>query len=355
MARSVRSLADPTAALSPASIRRQLLRWYDRNRRDLPWRKTKNAYCIWVSEVMLQQTRVQAVIPYYKRFLQLFPDAGALAAAREEKVLACWGGLGYYARARNLQKAARVIVREHGGNFPFHLRQAEALPGVGSYTAAAVLSIAYAVPVPLLDGNVARVLSRLYAVRADPKKSRGKALLLQRAAALLSPRRPGDFNQALMELGATVCLPQQPRCPTCPLRRSCAAYARGATENFPVTPRKLRPVLQHLIAALVRDPAGRWLLLRRPRAAARLGGFWEVPLWERAVPGAAPPGVVLKERLGNVRHVITNNRLEIEVFAAALTDGKVPPRARWIAPEALRRHAVTSVTRKALALHTGTP
>ena len=347
--------SDSTATLSSALVRRQLLRWYDRNRRDLPWRRTQDPYRIWVSEVMLQQTRVQAVIPYYERFLQEFPDMRALAAAQEEKVLACWSGLGYYSRARNLRKAARVIVRQHGGAFPRDLRQAEALPGVGRYTAAAVLSIAYAVPVPVLDGNVARVVSRLYAVRTDPKTPRGRAFLLQHAAGLLSPRRPGDFNQALMELGATVCLPQQPRCPACPLRRNCVAYRHGEVEKFPATPRKARPVRRHLVAALVRDPAGRWLLLRRPRAAARLGGFWEVPLWERSEVGGAPPGIVLKERLGNLRHTITNNRLEIEVFAAALTGRKAPPRARWIAPTALNRRAVTSVTRKALGLQAGTP
>jgi A/G-specific adenine glycosylase len=274
-----------------------------------------------------------------------------LAAAREEKVLACWSGLGYYSRARNLRKAARVIAREHGGAFPRDLRHAEALPGVGRYTAAAVLSIAYALPVPVLDGNVARVLSRLYAVRADPKTARGKALLLQRAAALLSPRRPGDFNQAMMELGATMCLPQQPRCVACPLRKDCIAYRQGDVDRFPATARKARPVQRRLVAALVRDHRGRYLLLRRPRGAARLGGFWEVPLWERAEANGAPPGIVLKERIGAVRHTITNNRLEVEVFAAVLTGCQTPESARWFAPSALHEHAVTSITRKALGLH----
>jgi A/G-specific adenine glycosylase len=349
----MRRHSDSTAALAPVPVRRRLLRWYDDQRRDLPWRKTKDPYRIWVSEVMLQQTRVQAVIPYYKRFLLQFPDMRALAAAREEKVLACWSGLGYYSRARNLRKAARAIMRQYGGAFPRILRQAEALPGVGRYTAAAVLSIAYAVPVPVLDGNVTRVVSRLYAVGADPKSSRDRTLLLQLVASLLSRRRPGDFNQAMMELGATVCLPRQPRCDACPLRRSCVAYKHDEVTKFPATARKARAVVKRLIAAVVQDSAGRWLLLRRPQAAARLGGFWEVPLWERAKKGAAPPGIVLKERLGTVRHVITNNRLEIEVFGAALRGRKTPESARWIAPLALRLHAVTGVTRKALALCAG--
>jgi A/G-specific adenine glycosylase len=344
---------------NPASaLRRQLLRWYDRNRRDLPWRRTRDPYRIWVSEIMLQQTRVQAVIPYYEKFLRRFPDIRSLAEAKEEELLACWSGLGYYSRARNLQKAAQAIVREHEGQFPRDLPAALALPGIGRYTAAAVLSIAYGIPLPVLDGNVARVLARFYALRVDARSASGRERLWQEADDLLSRRRPGDFNQALMELGAMVCLPQQPRCPSCPLRGGCLAYARDEVAKFPESRRKAPPVLRRYVAALVQDRTGRFLLVRRPRQAKWLSGFWELPMWEQgsSVPPFSENGkrtlaaVVLEKKLGTVRHTITDNRLQVEVFAAALGPRSKQPKGKWIAREHLGRYAVTTITRKALAL-----
>jgi len=349
---------NPPVNSQAIALRRTLLRWYDHHRRELPWRNSRDPYRIWVSEVMLQQTRVQAVIPYYEKFLRLFPDMEALAAAPERALLACWSGLGYYSRARNLRQAAREIMREWDGQFPREYSAARRLPGVGDYTARAVLSIAYEVPLAVLDGNVARVLSRVYALEEDPRSHRGKQKFLERADVLLARRRPGDFNQAMMELGATVCLPAEPRCEVCPLRRYCLAYTRDQVEQFPRPRRAAKPKVRRCLAVVVRDAAGRCLLIRRPRSAKRMGGFWELPMWdEDGFDGPAlgshriaPDGIVLEELLGRVRHSITSNQLEINVHAGRYQRPILPPRARWILPRHMARLPVTTITRKALSL-----
>lgn len=344
-----------------AIVRRDLLRWYDRNRRQLPWRKSPDPYRVWISEVMLQQTRVQTVIPYYRKFLRLFPNMRSLAAAKEETLLACWSGLGYYSRARNLHKAAQQIVQEFGGGFPTDFDAARRLPGVGDYTARAVLSIAYGIPLAVLDGNVARVLSRLEAVAADPRSNSGKKRLLERAEALLSRRRPGDFNQAMMELGATVCLPRQPRCPLCPLRRGCRAYSRNQVENYPPRGRKEGSILRRLAVAVLLDRR-RCLLVRRPASSKRLAGFWELPNWEISEPkkptepkrGSLAPsltnGMVLENLLGHVKHSIVTNRLEVAVYQARLAPRAPAPDGKWVSLSQVSRFPITTITRKALAL-----
>ncbi len=337
-------------------IRRKLLVWYGRHKRTLPWRETRDPYRIWVSEIMLQQTRVQAVIPFYERFLRLFPDVQALAAAAEQRLLACWSGLGYYSRARNLQKAAQVIVSEHGGRFPNDLQSALRLPGIGPYTAPAVLSIACGLPLPVLDGNVARVLARLYALPDDPQTAEGKRKRLNLAAALVSRRRPGDCNQALMELGATVCLPKRPRCPECPLRSHCLAFGRNQMERYPVPRLKTRPVTRRFTAALALDPAGRVLLVRRERTAKWMGGFWELPMWEENSRKGSPvhremesrDGIRLGSLLGRVRHTITTNKLHVAVCAAKVDRRLVAPRERWVSMRHIDRLPITTITRKAL-------
>jgi len=340
------------------AMRRKLLRWYDRYRRPLPWRESPDPYRIWISEVMLQQTRVQAVIPYYEKFLRLFPDMEALAAAPERALLACWSGLGYYSRARNLRKAAQIMAREWDWNFPQDYHAALALPGVGDYTARAVLSIAYGIPLAVLDGNVARVLSRLYAVKADSRSQRGKKKLLDLADTLLSRRRPGDSNQAMMELGATVCLPQQPRCSVCPLHRQCQAYARGEVEKYPPPRTAGKPRARRLVAVIVRDEAGRCLLVPRPKSAQWMKGFWELPTWEpdggeresdRLGPGAGK-GILPGNLLGRVRHTITSNQFEVCVYEGRRMSRSLLPRARWVLPERMDRLPVTTIARKALAL-----
>ncbi len=214
-------------------FRKLLLAWFHRNKRDLPWRNSRDAYRIWISEIMLQQTRVAAVIPYYEKFLAQFPDVESLAAARIEKVLRFWAGLGYYSRARNLHKAARQISERHAGNFPRQHAQALSLAGIGNYTAAAVLSIAYDAPHAVLDGNVARVLARLGAIHGDLREPKRWTMLSDAAQTLLAPRDAGDWNQAMMELGATVCTPRTPNCGACPIANYCRARSLGIQNEIP--------------------------------------------------------------------------------------------------------------------------
>ncbi len=269
------------------ALRRNLLAWYARHKRAMPWRGTRDAYRIWISEVMLQQTRVAAVLPYYRRFLHRFPGVAALARARQEEVLRHWAGLGYYSRARNLHRAAKEIVARHGGEFPRTREAALALPGIGRYTAAAILSIAYDEPLAVLDGNVARVLARFGALRGDLRAPRRWNQLQEAAQALLPiaglgesrAARPGEWNQAMMELGATVCTPQSPRCWDCPVARCCSAKKLGLQDKIPPARKKHAPVKMKIAAAVLLDPRGRTLLVKEN--GARLNGLfsrmWQFP------------------------------------------------------------------------------
>jgi A/G-specific adenine glycosylase len=247
------------------SFRKQLLAWFHQFQRDLPWRRTKDPYRIWISEIMLQQTRVAAVIPYYERFLARFPDMQALATSPQEEVLRLWSGLGYYSRARNLQKAAQQIVAQHGAEFPQDEESVLALPGIGSYTGAAILSIAFGAKHAVLDGNVARVLARLGAVRGDLRESRRWQSLQKTAGELLDPKSPGDWNQAMMELGAMVCTPRAPQCLLCPVAKFCRARQLGDPESFPEKRKKREAVQIVLAAAVLYTPRGQTLLLPPPR------------------------------------------------------------------------------------------
>lgn len=270
------------------AFRQDLVRWYEDAKRAMPWRGSDDPYRIWVSEVMLQQTRVDQAEPYYRRFTDAYPTVEALAEADRDDVLLHWEGLGYYARARYLHEAARHVVREHGGRVPDAYDAFRALPGVGPYTAAAVLSIAYDAPHAVLDGNVIRVLTRVFAVDDDASSSRTRRRLQALADALLLEDRPGTFNQAVMELGALVCTPTSPRCATCPLRAVCQARADGDPGAYPVK-KKRKPVPHHDVAVgLLFDDAGRLLVQRRPDDAM-LGGLWEFP------GGKQEPGEALQE------------------------------------------------------------
>ncbi|MGB6432018.1 MAG: A/G-specific adenine glycosylase, partial [Candidatus Acidiferrales bacterium] len=260
-------LADEIAI---ARFRRNLLAWYHASKRDLPWRRTHDPYRIWLSEIMLQQTRVAAVIGYYERFLDRFPTIESLAAARAEEVLRLWAGLGYYSRARNLLRAAQQIIAQHGGEFPRAWDAAIALPGIGTYTAAAILSIAYGEPHAVLDGNVARVLARVDAVRGDLRAPRRWNALTVRAQQIADPFASGDWNQAMMELGATICLPRAPLCEICPVREFCRARALGLTNSIPAARRKRAPESVTLAAAVLLDHRGRTLLVRPGAAEAAL-------------------------------------------------------------------------------------
>jgi len=350
------------AGASRGRIRRALLRWYDAHRRDLPWRRTRDPYAIWVSETMLQQTRVETVKPYYERFLARFPDVRALADAEPDDVLGLWAGLGYYSRARNLHAAARAVVDDFGGALPDDAAALRELPGVGRYTAGALASIAFDRPEPVVDGNVARVLARVLGIRDDVKGPAGQKRLWEEAAALVRGARPGDLNQALMELGARICTPKGPRCLACPLLRTCAAYASGEAESLPVVAPRREPRAVRAVAALVRR-RGRALAVRRPPKGL-LGGLWELPGddlsgREKLADGAAR---ALRERVGLVpgelrpagvvEHVFSHRRLRLHLFRCDTPRGRVRLRGfdahRWVSERALRELPQASVTEKAL-------
>ncbi len=269
-----RSTSIPDAELP--QFRRRLLDWFHRSKRDLAWRRTRDPYRIWISEVMLQQTRVAAVTPYYRKFCARFPTVRRLAQARPESVLRAWTGLGYYSRARNLHRAAQAIVARHAGKFPRELAPALALPGIGGYTAAAVLSIAYDQPLAVLDGNVARVLARLRAVRGDLRQPKKWRRLQKTASRLLAPKASGDWNQAMMELGATLCTPRAPRCEACPVARWCRARSLGIAERLPSARRKPPTVRMTLAAAVLLDAEGRTLMVRQNENAL-FSRLWQFP------------------------------------------------------------------------------
>lgn len=255
--------------------RARLMAWYQTARRDLPWRRTRDPYRIWVSEAMLQQTQVASAIPYYRRFLKRFPTVGTLANAPVVHVLEEWAGLGYYSRAKNLHRAAQEIVECHGGQVPESPRDLLKLPGIGRTTAGAIASIAYDRPAPVLDGNVIRVLTRYFCFRQDPSKSAVRSRLWTLAGHLVPARNPGFFNQALMELGALVCTHQSPRCPECPLRSGCLAVQRGLQEKIPAPGKAtVRKTIQYVCGIL--ETRGRVLVARRPLNAL-LPGLWEFP------------------------------------------------------------------------------
>jgi A/G-specific adenine glycosylase len=312
--------------------RDDLLAWFDQHRRDLPWRRTSDPYRIWLSEVMLQQTRVETVLPFYNRFLERFPAVEDLASAPLEEVLALWSGLGYYRRARQLHAAARQVAA--AGGFPSTVEGLRGLPGIGSYTAAAVASIAFGVAVPVMDGNVERVLSRLLALGEAPRSAAARARLLAAAAELLDPRRPGDSNQALMELGATLCTPRRPKCLLCPLLPGCRAAGEGDPERYPAPKVRREGERHRLLVAVVEDGGGRVLLFRRPEESTLLAGTWELPwasLERNGVTEDEPPETALAGRYGGrwtlgsraarVRHGITYRDLEIDVHRAELATG----------------------------------
>jgi len=309
------------------TIRRKLVRWYKRHRRDLPWRRTSDPYAIWVSEIMLQQTRVAAVIPYFERFLQRFPRVEDLARASETEVLSLWSGLGYYSRARNMQKAARQIVKS--GAFPRDFASIRELAGVGDYTAAAIASIAFGLPHAAIDGNVRRVILRL---AGDSDADVGAI-----ATQLLARRHPGRWNQALMELGAVVCLPREPLCAVCPLATHCQARVKGIQGQIP-PPKKKPAVIRKERVLLVIRRKGRILLV----PSSRVSGFWELP---ELSPGAFS-GVRLGPSLGTFRHAITNSLYYFEVREARSVAH--PRECRWWDSSKLREITLSTAAKKAL-------
>ncbi len=318
-------------------LARLLVDWYRKDHRDLPWRRTSEPYRIWVSEIMLQQTRAQAAIPYYERFLARFPTVEALAAASEEEVLALWSGLGYYSRARNLWRAAWQVARADA--FPCEYQAIRALPGVGDYTAAAIASIAFGLPHAVVDGNVMRVVARFQADSGDIASARTRRRFRAIVQAWLDPQQPGAFNQALMELGATVCLPKKPLCPVCPLQACCLARQQGIVAQLPVKLRKTEPVEIAAVLLLVRN-RGRVLLRRTEAGARRMAGFWELPS-----PGQLP-GARIGKDLGVFRHTITHHRYTFTVKAAA--GPAAGPEFAWFSSAQLAAIPLSTTARKAL-------
>lgn len=298
------------------AVRQKLMAFYKAHRRDLPWRRRSDAYGIWLSEIMLQQTQVDTVVPRYRAFLQRFASLEALAAAEVETVCEAWAGLGYYSRARNLHRAAKIVVSEHAGQLPASLPALLALPGIGRYTAGAIASIAYHLPAPIVDGNVARVFARLYAIREPAASAAGKRLLWAYAERLVQGDDPGGLNQALMELGATICTPCRPRCPQCPVQTFCWAWAHDAVGELPAAVVRADPKAMAVAFAYVAQPQGVWLV-RRPVTAGLWAGLWELPSaagMHAEAELAAACGGKLGPPLGVVAHRLTHRRVTATIY-----------------------------------------
>jgi A/G-specific adenine glycosylase len=339
----------------------RMLAWFRAHQRDLPWRRGRAPYRIWVAEVMLQQTRIATVMSYYQRFLARFPSVRSLARAPELEVLKLWSGLGYYSRARNLHRAAKIIVAQHKSKFPRTLAAALELPGIGSYTAAAVLSIAYDVPLAVLDGNVARVLARITAIHGDLRTPKNWRALAAAAQNFLAMQAPGDWNESLMELGEVTCTPQSPHCAECPVASHCRAYAEGLTDEIPAAHRKRAAVHMKIAAAILRDPRGRTLLIRDPGAhdTVLFSRMWQFP----AVEVTSNPKAELEahvratlaitkislEELPAARHGVTFRHITLLPFLANVPKLPKLPRTRILPLKNLAKLPISSATRKIAA------
>jgi A/G-specific adenine glycosylase len=357
----------PLTGRALKTFQKQLLAWFRAHQRDLPWRRSRDAYRIWVAEVMLQQTRIAAVMPYYHRFLARFATVRSLARAHGAQVLKLWSGLGYYSRARNLHRAAKIIVAQHESKFPRTLDAALELPGIGTYTAAAVLSIAYDVPLAVLDGNVARVLARITAIHGDLRAPNNWRALMAAAQNLLATQAPGDWNQSLMELGEVICTPQSPRCAECPVASHCRAYAQGLTNKIPAPRRKRAPVQMKIAAAILRDPRGRTLLLQDPGAHDKVlfSRMWQFPAVEIKRHAKAELEAHLRstlaitkislEELPAARHGVTFRNITLLPFLVNVPELPTLPRTRILPLKNLAKLPISSATRKIAAAASGAP
>ena len=344
-------------ALSPpqiAKIQKKLLQWYRKNGRELPWRMTRDPYAIWISEIMLQQTQVATVIPYYQNFLKSFPTVRHLAKADSSKVLKVWEGLGYYSRARNLRHASQIVLNHFHGTVPDNLKDLVNLPGIGRSTAGAILSFAFQKEAPILDGNAKRVIARLFAVSENPAKGKTEGLLWRLSESLLPKGDAGSFNQGLMDLGATTCTPKEPLCSQCPLRDLCKGKASGEPERFPTkTIRKTIPHIEAVSAVILKN--GRVLLRQRPPEGL-LGGLWEFPNWpaeekkdlkkhlKRKVKSEIGLGVKGNEPIGSFRQTFSHFKLTLQVFRCLHHYGKT--KEEWVSIQDLHLYPMSRIHRR---------
>lgn len=344
------------------AVQHTIARWYQKRRRDLPWRQTLDPYAVWVSEVMLQQTQVKTVVPYFQRFMEAFADVKQLAHADEQRVLKLWEGLGYYSRARNLHRAARLVVERFNAQVPDDWHTFRQLPGVGDYIGAAVLSIAFSKPYAVVDGNVKRVLARLFMLETEVNVAKGHAVFQPVADQLLERSHPGRHNQAVMELGAMVCTPRQPLCAQCPLQRHCKALKAGQVHNYPRRTARKAVGRQRWAAAVV-FKNGRLLLTQRP-GAGLLAGMWEFPggqVQEGQDPAQACSDAIkasvglkapVKAHIVTVNHTYTHFKLQLDLYLCPYQSGRVrlngPAAFKWIAFEKLSRLPLHRAVHKAL-------
>jgi A/G-specific adenine glycosylase len=343
------------------ALGRALLSWYAKHRRELPWRKSQDPYAVWVSEMMLQQTQVSTVIPYFRSWMERFPNVAALANAEESDVLHAWQGLGYYSRARNLRRAAQRILQGHDGRVPELVSELLALPGIGPYSAGAIASIAYGRAEPLVDGNVIRVLTRLFALRGDPNKAALKSEIWAHARALIPEHAPGDFNQSLMELGATVCTPRNPRCAACPVANHCRALAQDLVDVLPELPARAKATPVHMVAAIA-SRGGRVLVTKLRADATRWAGMWQFPNTEvgasetpeQAVERALQSAVGLQGQASGtlcvVRHTVTRFRITLDAYRTSVSKGVAKPltvaECAWKEPGELSELAMPKAHRR---------
>ena len=342
-----------------SALRRKLLKWYDENRRDLPWRKNSTPYRIWVSEIMLQQTQVVTVVDYYKRFIKRFPGVAALAGSSESEVLKLWEGLGYYRRARQLHAAAQKVVTDHGGEFPTTFDEVLELPGIGRYTAGAILSISLDQRLPILEGNTIRLFARLMEMKSDPRSRENQNALWEFSESMLPRKRCGDFNQALMELGSEICHPKNPKCLICPLRGECPTAVKGLQESIPAPGRKLK--YEKVKEAVVIVERRNKFLVRKCAPGERWAGLWDFPRWK--VTSNDPPaelaeklheqtglGVELKSTVTQIKHAVTRYRIVLDCFRAVNVSGRLVKRTglQWMSLEQIEE-APMSVTGRKIA------
>jgi A/G-specific adenine glycosylase len=353
----------------PPRITGKLLDWYAQNARDLPWRGRSDPYAVWVSEIMLQQTRVDTVIHYYQRWMAEFPTIAALAAASQQQILNLWEGLGYYSRARNLHRAAQIVSEEYGGKLPSDIKTLESLPGIGRYTAAAIGSIAFGLDEPALDGNIRRVFSRLFDLTEPARSPAGERRLWGLAGEHLPPGKAGEYNQALMDLGAIICTVRAPDCSNCPVNIECMARAKGVQEERPVRQRK-KPIPHYNVTAAIFQRDGQVFIAQRP-ANGLLGGLWEFPGGKQEPNEELPVclqreiceelGVRIKvgAPFGVYQHAYTHFRVTLHAFHCTLLDGEPQMREhmdlRWVAPSKLTEYPMGKIDRQiANALDVGT-